>query len=82
MAGGRGREGFFFCQASKEGRAGASGPISPPASESFELSGVALGSRFLFVVGNRKVGARSGRSLFWAVWLRPEQSGFGTTPSL
>lgn len=34
MEGSRGQA--FWCQAGKEGRAGASGPISPPASESFE----------------------------------------------
>lgn len=40
------------------------------------------GSLFLFVVGDRKAGARSGRRLFWAVWLRPEQSGLGQPQSL
>lgn len=40
------------------------------------------GSLFLFVVGNRKARARSGCSLFWAVWFRPEQSGFEAIPVL
>lgn len=60
-AGGRG----FWCQAGSEGRAGASGPTSPPASESFGVSRAALG---LVCSWNAQSRNEVWRQLVWGPW--------------